>query len=53
MGSMWSIEEGNPVKKILLLAAVAAVGFVAYRQISANRAEEDLWQEATAPADLS
>jgi hypothetical protein len=41
------------MKKLLVLAGLAAVGFVVYRQISANKAEEDLWQEATAPADLS
>jgi hypothetical protein len=41
------------MKKLLILAGLAAVGFVVYRQVVANRAEEDLWQEATAPADLS
>lgn len=41
------------MKKLLVLAALAAVGVVVYRQVVANRAEEDLWEEATAPADVS
>ena len=41
------------MKKLLVLAALAAIGVVVYRQVVANKAEEDLWQEATAPADLS
>jgi uncharacterized membrane protein YebE (DUF533 family) len=41
------------MKKLLLLAAVAGGAYFAYRQYVANKAEEDLWQEATAPADLT
>lgn len=41
------------MKKLLVVLGLAGVAYAAYRQISANRAEEDLWQEATAPADLS
>jgi hypothetical protein len=40
------------VKKLLVLVGVAAVGFLVYRQVIANKAEEDLWQEASTPADL-
>jgi len=41
------------MKKLLVLVGLAAVGFVVYRQVVANKAEDDLWQEATAPADLT
>lgn len=41
------------MKKLLLLAALAAVGYVVYRQVSANKLEQDLWSEATAAPDLS
>jgi len=40
------------VKKLILLAALAGVGYLVYRQIAANRAEQDLWTEATAEPDL-
>ena len=40
------------MKKILVLAAIAAVGYVVYRQVSASRAEQDLWTEATSAPDL-
>jgi hypothetical protein len=35
------------VKKILLLIVAALGGFLAYRQITGSRAEQDLWNEAT------
>ena len=38
------------MKKLLLLAALAGVGYVVYRQVMASRAEQDLWSEATAEA---
>lgn len=41
------------MKKLLLVVALAGVGYLVYRQVMANKAEEDLWAEATAPADLS
>ncbi len=41
------------MKKLLVVAALAAVGFVVYRQVTASRAEQDLWTEATAAPDLS
>ena len=40
------------MKKLLLLAALAAVGFVVDQQIAASRAEQDLWTEATSAPDL-
>jgi hypothetical protein len=40
------------MKKLLLLAVVAGLGYVVYRQVSANQAEQDLWTEATAAPDL-
>ena len=40
------------LKKALVLVALAAVGFVAYRQIAASRAEDDLWTQATQAPDL-
>ncbi len=40
------------MKKLLLVAAVAAAGYVVYRQVSANQAEKDLWTEATSEPDL-
>ena len=40
------------MKKLLLLVLLAGIGYVIYRQISANKAEQDLWSEATAEPDL-
>jgi hypothetical protein len=40
------------MKKLLLVGALAAVAYVVYRQVSANQAEKDLWNEATAEPDL-
>jgi hypothetical protein len=45
-------EGGTVVKKLLVLAALAAVGYVVYRQVAASRAEQDLWTEATSAPDL-
>ena len=41
------------MKKLLLLAALAGVGYVVYRQVTAHKAEQDLWSEATSEPDLS
>ncbi len=41
------------MKKILILLALAGVGFLVYRQIAASRAEDDLWTEATSAPDLT
>jgi len=36
----------------LLVVALLGVGYVIYRQVSANQAEQDLWTEATSAPDL-
>ena len=40
------------MKKLLLLVALLGVGYVIYRQVAANQAEQDLWTEATSAPDL-
>ncbi len=35
------------MKKLLLLIALAGIGYLVYRQIQASKAEDDLWTEAT------
>jgi hypothetical protein len=40
-------ERGSAVKKLLLVALAAVGGLLVYRQIQADRAEQDLWTEAT------
>ena len=37
------------MKKLLLVALVAVGGFLVYRQVQADKAEQDLWTEATDP----
>ncbi|HEV3169236.1 MAG TPA: DLW-39 family protein [Actinocrinis sp.] len=37
------------MKKLLLVALVAAGGYLVYRQVQADKAEHDLWTEATDP----
>ena len=37
------------MKKLLLLALVAVGGLLVYRQLQADKAEQDLWTEATDP----
>ncbi|THA25462.1 hypothetical protein E4198_12695 [Streptomyces sp. RKND-216] len=39
--------RGSAVKKLLLVALAAVGGLLVYRQIQADRAEQDLWTEAT------
>ncbi len=41
-----------PMKKLLFLAILGGVGYLAYRQYMASQAEQDLWAEATAAPDL-
>lgn len=36
-------------KKLLVAAMAAAAGLLAYRKITAERGERDLWAEATDP----
>jgi len=40
------------MKKLLLLAALAATGYFIYRQVASSTAEQDLWTEATSAPDL-
>jgi len=44
-------EGCAPVKKLLLLAVVAAGVFAVWRKVQADRAELDLWTEATTDDD--
>ena len=37
------------MKKLLVAAAAAVGGLLVYRRYSAQRAEQDLWNEATDP----
>ena len=41
------------MKKLLLLIALAGIGYLVYRQIQASKAEDDLWTEATSVLDLT
>jgi hypothetical protein len=38
-----------PKKSLLLLILAAIAGFFVYRKVQADRAEQDLWTEATDP----
>src|SRR5262249_54654878 len=40
-------RRGRTVKKLSLVALAAIGGLLVYRQIQADRAEQDLWTEAT------
>jgi hypothetical protein len=40
------------VKKLLVLAIAAGVGYLVYRKIQQDRAEQDLWNEAIFDDDL-
>jgi hypothetical protein len=40
------------MKKLLLLVILAGVGYLIYRQVMANQAEQDLWSEAEVAPDL-
>ncbi len=41
------------MKKILIIAALAGIGYLVYRQVMASRADEDLWTDAPEAPDLS
>ena len=41
------------MKKLLLLIALAGIGYLVYRQIQASQDEDDLWTEATSVPDLT
>lgn len=40
------------MKKLLIVVALAGIGYLVYRQIQASKAEDDLWTEATEAPDL-
>lgn len=40
------------MKKLLIVAALLGIGYVIYRQVTASKAEQDLWSEATTDPDL-
>jgi hypothetical protein len=40
------------MKKFVLFALLAGVGYALYRQAESQRLESDLWTEATSPIDL-
>ena len=46
------IGDDVVMKKLLLILALAGIGYVVYRQVMANKAEQDLWSEATSEPDL-
>jgi hypothetical protein len=57
MGRLWGPTVAGDgrlcaMKKLLLLVVLAGVGYLVYRQVMANKAEQDLWSEATAEPDL-
>ena len=41
------------MKKLVILIALAGIGYLVYRQIQASKAEDDLWTEATQAPDLT
>ena len=40
------------LKKLALLAAIAAAGYAVYSRVTAAQEERDLWNEATSAPDL-
>jgi len=46
-GSAASGEEEIDVKKLVVLAIAAAAGFLIWKKVQDDRAEQDLWTEAT------
>jgi hypothetical protein len=40
------------LKKIVVLAAIAAAGYVVYSRMTGAQEERDLWNEATSAPDL-
>ncbi len=43
---------GHMLKKLLVLAALAAAGYVVYSRVNGAQEERDLWNEATSAPDL-
>ena len=42
----------HPMKKLLLIVILAGVGYLVYRQVTANQSDDDLWSEIGADQDL-
>jgi hypothetical protein len=42
----------HPMKKLLLLVVLAGVGYLVYRQVTADQNDDDLWSEIGADQDL-
>ncbi|HEU4491730.1 MAG TPA: DLW-39 family protein [Jiangellales bacterium] len=40
-------------KKVLLVAVAAVAGYLGYKRVQADKAEQDLWAEATDPVPPS
>jgi hypothetical protein len=40
-------EEARPVKKLVVLVLAGAAGFLAWKKVQGDQAEQDLWTEAT------
>ena len=40
------------MKKLIVLAIAAAAGFLIWKKLQDDQAEQDLWTEATSTADL-
>jgi hypothetical protein len=46
-------KEAGPVKKLLILVVAAVAGFLVWKKLQDDQAEQDLWTEATSEyADL-
>ena len=39
------------MKKLLVLGVIAGLGYLVWREISAEKAERDLWEEITDPLE--
>ncbi|WP_218975294.1 MULTISPECIES: DLW-39 family protein [Miniimonas] len=39
------------MKRLLVLAALAGLGYLVWREVSAEQAERDLWREVTDPVE--
>lgn len=48
---MTEVRRGGSVKKLFILALLVLGGVAVWRRVQAQRADLDLWSEATAPDD--
>lgn len=51
MPTLSTLEGTGSVKKLLILALLVLGGLAVWRKVQAQRADLDLWSEATAPDD--